>query len=67
MATITISVNICEGNKWEGDADFKLDIPEKDFIYLDRNQLATELGKVIDEALEDYKRNNLMDYKRNNR
>ena len=58
MATITISVNICEGNKWEGDADFKLDIPEKDFIYLDRNQLATETGKLIDRALMDYKRNN---------
>ena len=65
MATITISVNIAEGNKWEGDAELRLDIPEKDFISLDRNQLATEiinrtyLFKVVDEALEDYKAQNL--------
>ena len=65
MATITISVNIAEGNKWDGDADFRLDIPEKDFISLDRNQLATEivnrtyLFKVVDEALEDYEAQNL--------
>lgn len=58
MATITISVNIAEGCKWEGNSEFKVNIPENHFKYIDRNTLATEFGKLLNEALKDYELKN---------
>jgi hypothetical protein len=54
MSTITITVNIATGNMWEGNAEFKMDLPEKHIKHLDRNKLASELNTLFDKACADY-------------
>ena len=54
MSTITITVNIATGNKYEGNAEFKMNLKEQHLRHLDRNQLATELDEMINLALIDY-------------
>ena len=58
MSSITITVNIATAHKYEGDAEFKLTLPEKHFKYIDRNKLASELDTLIDKALVDYGKSN---------
>ncbi len=62
MSTVTITVNIATGNMYEGNAEFKLTLPEKHIKHLDRNQLASELDKLFDEACAEYERKNYSDY-----
>ena len=68
MSTITITVNIATGNKYEGNSEFKINIPEKYFKYIDRNKLASELDILIDKALVDYGKSNgeYIDFKNDN-
>ena len=55
MTTLTITVNIATGNKYEGNAEFKLgELKETQLRHLDRNQLATELDELINTAFMDY-------------
>jgi hypothetical protein len=60
--TITITVNVATGNKWEGDAEFKVQVPvdngETNFKLIDRNRIATELDQAINRALVDYGKSN---------
>ena len=58
MSSITITVNIATADKWEGNSEFRLVLPEKHFKYIDRNKLASELDTLIDKALVDYGKSN---------
>ena len=58
MSTITITVNIATGNMYEGNAEFKLNLPEKHIQHLDRNKLASELNTLFDEACAEYESQN---------
>ena len=58
MSTVTITVNIATADKYEGNAEFKLNIPERHFKHIDRNKLASELDTLIDKALVDYGKSN---------
>lgn len=58
MTTITISVNICTGDKWEGNAKYDLNIPEYSLMYIDPESFNSEVSKLILEARDDYCKRN---------
>ena len=63
MATITISVNIAETDKNEGDADFRVDIPESCLSYIFGSisyivDFDSKINDCMNKAVEDYRENN---------
>ena len=54
MNTITITINIATTDMFEGNSEFKLTVSDNDLRQLDRNQLASELDDLLDDALMDY-------------
>jgi hypothetical protein len=58
MTTITISVNISTGNKYEGNSNYSLDIPEYHLMNLNPESFNAEVAKIILEARDEYCKRN---------
>lgn len=56
--TITITVNIATGNKYEGNAEFRINIPENHLPYINPTSFKNELAQMITEARKQYEENN---------
>lgn len=63
MSALTITVNIATAYKREGNAEARLTFKESHLKHLDRNKLASDLGRLIDEAIANYEERNTIHYK----
>ena len=58
MATITISVNVSQAKKWEGNAEYQVTIPEAYLDQVSADSFSKEIELVIGAAIENYTSNN---------
>lgn len=58
--TITISINLAAGDKWEGNAEFRTIAKESELKFETFGYMNQDFEKVIKEAINDY-------FERNNR
>lgn len=54
--TITVSVNIAGADKWEGDSQLQITIPEQDLPYLNTGKI--DLAALIIQARRQYNEKN---------
>ncbi len=58
QTTVTITVNIATGNRYEGNAELKINVPEEHLKYLDGGKFSKDIKELIASAVVEYQAKN---------